>query len=75
MGAWDSLLEEVVEADTIVTLKGHFDKYMKRMGIDGFGPGRVGGFSSVGQNGQCRLGGPKGLFLRCNFLCSLLLLW
>jgi len=33
--------------------------------------GRVGGFSSVGQHGLCRFGGPKGLFLFCNFLCSL----
>ena len=33
--------------------------------------GRVGGFSSVGHHGQCRLGGLKGLFLCCNFLCSL----
>ena len=35
-------------------------------------PGRVEGFNSDGQHGRCRLGGPKGLFLCCNFLCSYL---
>ena len=47
--------------------------HMHRMGIEGYDPRRVGGFSSVGQHGRCRLGGPKGLFLYCNFLCSLFL--
>ena len=34
-------------------------------------PGRIAGLSSVGQHDRCRLGGPKGLFLCRNFLCSL----
>ena len=72
VGGWNSLPGEVVEADTIVSFKGHLDKYMNRMGIGRYGLGRVGGFSSDGQHGWCRLGGPKGLFLCCNFLCSLL---
>ena len=38
VGAWNSLPGEVVEADTIVTFKGHLDKYMNRMGIEGYGP-------------------------------------
>jgi len=38
VGAWNSLPREVVEADTIVTFKGHLDKYMNRMGIEGYGP-------------------------------------
>jgi len=29
---------EVVEADTMVTFKGRLDKYMNRMGIEGYGP-------------------------------------
>ena len=71
-GWWNLLPGEVVEADTIVSFKGHLDIYMNRMGIEGYGPlERVGGFSSPGQHGRCRLGGPKGLFLCCNFLCSL----
>jgi len=37
-------------------------------------PGRVKGFNSDGQHGQCRLRGPKGLFLCCNFLCSFFVL-
>ena len=32
VGAWNSLPLEVVEADTVVTFKGHLDKYMNRMG-------------------------------------------
>ena len=71
VGAWNSLPGEVVEADTIVTFKGRLDKYMKRMGIEGYGPWKGRGFYSVGQHGHCRLGGSKGLFLCCNFLCSL----
>ena len=38
VGAWNSLPGEVVEADTIVTFKGCLDKYMNRMGIEGYGP-------------------------------------
>jgi len=34
-------------------------------------PRRVVGFSSGGQHGRCRLGGPNGLFLCCTFLRSL----
>jgi len=37
VGAWNSLLGEVVEADTIVTFKGSLDKYLNRMGIEGYG--------------------------------------
>ena len=44
MGAWNSLPGEVVEADTIVTFKGHLDKYMNRMGIEGYGPRKSRGF-------------------------------
>ena len=29
---------EVVGADTVVTFKGHLDKYMNEMGIEGYGP-------------------------------------
>ena len=35
VGGWNSLLGEVVEADTIVTFKKHLDKYMNRMGMEG----------------------------------------
>ena len=38
MGAWNSLPGEVVEADTIVSFKGHLDKYINMMGIKGNGP-------------------------------------
>ena len=38
VGAWNSLPGEVVEADTIVSFKGRLDKYMNRMGIEGYGP-------------------------------------
>ena len=68
VGAWNSLPGEVVEADMIMTFKENLDKYTNRNII----PGRVRGFSSVRQHGRCRLGGPKGLFLCGNFLCSLL---
>ena len=71
VGAWNSPPGEVVEANTIVTFKGCLDKYMNRMGMEGYGPWKSGGFSSVGQHDWCRLGGPKGLFLCRNFLCSL----
>ena len=36
--AWNSLPGEVVEAGTIVSFKGRMDKYMNRMGIEGYGP-------------------------------------
>ena len=36
MGAWNLLRGEVVEADTIVTFKWCLDKYMNRMGIEGW---------------------------------------
>jgi len=43
VGAWNSLPREIVEAGTMVTFKGCLDKYMNRMGIEGYGPrkGRV----------------------------------
>jgi len=44
VGAWNSLLGEVVEADTIVTFRGRFDKYMNGMGIEGYGPQKGRGF-------------------------------
>ena len=44
MGAWNSLLGEVVEVDTIVAFKGRLDKYMNRMGIEGYGPRKGRGF-------------------------------
>jgi len=44
VGAWNSLPREVVEADTIVTFTGRFDKYMNRMGIEGYGPWKGRGF-------------------------------
>ncbi len=44
VGAWNSLPVEVVEADVIETLKGRLDKYMNRMGIEGYGPRKGKGF-------------------------------
>jgi len=44
VGAWNSLPVEAVEADAIVTFKGRLDKYMNRMGIEGYGPQKGGGF-------------------------------
>ena len=44
VGAWNSLPGEVVEADTVVTFKGHLDKYMNEMGIEGYGPRKRRGF-------------------------------
>ena len=38
------MLGEVVEADRLVTFKGHLDKYMNRMGIEGYGPRKGRGF-------------------------------
>ena len=38
VGAWNLLPGEIVETDMIVSLKGHLDKYMNRMGIEGDGP-------------------------------------
>ena len=35
LGAWNPLLGEVVEADTVGTFKGLLDKYMNRLGIEG----------------------------------------
>ena len=43
-GAWNPLPGELVEADTAVTFKGRFDKYMNRMGIEGYGPRKRRGF-------------------------------
>ena len=44
VGAWNSLLGEVVEADMIVTFKRRLDKYMKRLGMEGYGPRKGRGF-------------------------------
>ena len=44
VGVWNSLLGEVVEADTIVSFRGHLHKYMNRMGIEGYGPRKGRGF-------------------------------
>ena len=44
MGAWNSLPGEVVEAGTVVTFKGCLDKYMNRMGIEGYGLRKGRGF-------------------------------
>jgi len=44
VGAWNALPGEVVEADTIVTFKWFIDKYMKRMGIERYGPQKGSGF-------------------------------
>ena len=44
MGAWNSLTGELVETDTVVTFKGRLDKYMNRMGIEGYGPRKGKGF-------------------------------
>ena len=44
VGAWNLLSGEVVEAETIVTFKGRLDKYMNRMGIEGYGPRKGRGF-------------------------------
>ena len=44
VGAWNLLPGEVMEADTIVSFKGCLDKYMNRMGIEGYGPRKDRGF-------------------------------
>ena len=44
VGAWNSLLREVVEADTVVTFKRRLDKYTNEMGIEGYGPRKRRGF-------------------------------
>ena len=44
VGAWNSLPGEVVEADTIATFQGRLDKYMNRMGIEGYSPRKGRGF-------------------------------
>ena len=44
VGAMNLLPGEVVEADTIVTFKGRFDKYRNRMGIEGYVPQKHRGF-------------------------------
>ena len=44
VGAWNSLPGEVVETDTIVSFKGRLDKYMNRMGIEGYDPRKGRGF-------------------------------
>ena len=44
MGAWNSLLGDVVEADTVVTFKGRLEKYMNRMGIERYDPLKGWGF-------------------------------
>ena len=44
VGAWNSLPGKVVEADTIVSFKGRLDKYMNRMGMEGYGSRKDRGF-------------------------------
>ena len=44
VGAWNSLPGEITEADTVVTFNGRLEKYMNRMGIEGYGPRKGGGF-------------------------------
>jgi len=44
MGAWNLLPGQVVEVDTTVTFKGRLDKYMNRMGIEGYGLRKGGEF-------------------------------
>ena len=44
VGAWNSLPGEVVEAYTVMAFKGRLDKYMNRMGIEGYGPRKGRGF-------------------------------
>ena len=44
VGARNSLPGEVVEANTIVSFKGHLDKYINRMGVEGYGPRKGRGF-------------------------------
>ena len=43
-GCLELVAGAIVEADTIVTFKGHLDKYMYRMGIEGYGPQKGRGF-------------------------------
>ena len=75
--AWNPLLGEGMEADTTVSFKGRLEKSMNRMGIEDMICGRGEGFSSVGQHGRYRLGGPKGcscpvnsLFFGCCYLLN-----
>jgi len=71
VNVWKGLPREVVGAGMIVVFKEQLDKYMNRMGMEGYGLRKCIHFSYGRHHGRCRLGGPKGLFLCCNFLCSL----
>jgi len=44
VGAWNSLPGKIVEADMIVTFKGHPEIYMNRLGIEGYDPQKGRGF-------------------------------
>ena len=44
LGAWNSLLGKILEADTTVSFKGRLDKCMNGMGIEGYGPRKDRGF-------------------------------
>jgi len=44
VGAWNPLPVEVVEADAIEIFKRCLNKYMNRMGIEGYGPRKGKGF-------------------------------
>ena len=44
VGAWNSLPGELMEADMIMSFKGRLDKYMNKMGKEGYGPRKVRGF-------------------------------
>ena len=40
VNAWNTLPEEVVEADSVTTFKKHLDRYVNRQKIEGHGPHR-----------------------------------
>jgi len=43
-GVWNSLPWEVTEADMKVSFQRHLDKYISRMGIEEYGPRKIGDF-------------------------------
>jgi len=69
VNVWNVLPDKVVEADSRTMFKRHLDRYMNRLGIEGYGPHRG---KKILERHLCRhrLGGPKGLFLCCTVLCS-----
>ena len=66
VGAWNALPSKVVEANMLGSFKTYLDSHMNRLGIEGYKR-----MVELGTHDRCGLGGPKGLFLCCNFLCSL----